>query len=175
MVAVPARISGNYVVQDNRGFKALVRFNGYIADVSAGAATLAAYYANFAALGTALQATTNAKVVESGMSLDWAIAQQPTTETGTYELVIQKAKLNFGDGTVERSHVSIPAPKDALFLTSASDNLVVINPAAATLTALQAAINTALSSPAGPGPASQFFGGQLVEGKPRRRRVLQGA
>lgn len=175
MVAVPARVSADFVVQDDRGFKANVRATGYIPDVSADSSLVSAVYTRIAAIGTALAACTNAKIVQSGMSWEWSIAQEPATESGTYELVIQKARLNWGDGTVLRSHTSVPAPVDALFLAASSENLIVVNPASTQLTGLQTAINAFLVSPAGEGIASQFFGGQLVQGKPRRRRVLQGA
>lgn len=174
MVAVPARIGLHFVVQDNRGFKANVEVLAYDADVSTDATTIGGLYTNTANVGTAIGNMTNAKVVETGFSFSWAFAQEPSSETGTYELVIQKARLNFGDGHITRNHLSIPAPKDALFLTGSQDNLIVINPSGSLLTALQSAAG-GLVSPSGGTILSQFFGGQLVEGKPRRRRVLQGA
>jgi hypothetical protein len=75
--------------------------------------------------------------------------------------------------------LSVPAPKDGLFLTSADNNLIVVNPAATILTNFQSALTNSgtgiFGTPRGGSAFAQFFGGQLVEGKPRRRRVLQGA
>ena len=123
------------------------------------------------------QAATNAKVIRLGWGWDAEYAQEPSSETGTYELVIQKARLQGGDGAGGFMSVSIPAPKDGLFLTEASENLVVVSPTSDLLTALQDALAGAgiFPTPRGGKPFQQFFGGQLVEGKPRRRRVLQGA
>ena len=174
MPAVPARTNWKFEVQDNRGFKASVSFIGFIADLSTAAATLATQQAAVAALGTALQAATNAKVVSTGFGFEFFIAQEPSTETGTYQLVNQKAHLLFGDGNGLKESVSIPAPKDGLFLTSSQDDLIVVNPASTLLTAIQTATAN-IGSPSGGVYGSQFFGGQLRAQKPRRRRVLQGA
>jgi hypothetical protein len=174
MPAVPARYDWNFVAQDDRGFKALMRMVGYLSDISSSTAVLGALFTSVAAMGTALQAATNAKIVSTGFSFDFDLAQEPTTETGTYQLVEQKAHCTFGDGTVLREFLSIPAPKDGLFLTTSQDNLIVVNPASSLITAIQAA-GANLGTPSGSTWGQQFFGGQLRATKPRRRRVLQGA
>jgi len=173
-MATPSRVNLNFVVQDNRGFKARQRITAHVDDIETVSADLATFLGDVGAVGTALQAMTNAKVVSTGVSFEWDIAQEPSSETGVYQLVIQGAHLNFGDGAGLAEFLTIPAPKDALFLTSASENLIVVNPAATILTSLQSA--TSNFNTVGDGVVfAQFFGGQLREGKPRRRRVLQGA
>jgi len=174
MTAVPAQLAFDFVVQDNRGFRARVRFNTFDADVSIDAGTAASWFAIAAGIGTALGNMTNAKVVSSGFGWRFDLAQEPSSETGTYQLVQDKAILNFGDGNTLKEHVFIPAPKDALFLTSSQDNLIVVDRSSSQLAALQAAF-TGTTSPTGGIPLSQFFGGQYKGSKSRRRRVLQGA
>lgn len=170
----PARLTFKYQAQDDRGFRALMRINALIGDILGGTTTLAAIGTDAANIGTALAAMTNAKIVETGFSVEFDIAQEPTTETGTYQLVNQGAHLTFGDGIISKEFLTIPAPRDNLFLTTSQDNLIVVNPAAANLVALQTA-TAGLASPADGQVFAQFFGGQLRSQKPRRRRVLQGA
>lgn len=178
-MAVPANVSLSYVVQDNRGFKAQVRFEMFIADASASATPVSDIITGASAVGAALRAMSNAKVVQNGFGIDYIYAQEPTSESGTYQLVQQKARLEGGDGRGGFMSAQVPAPKDAIFLTTASEKLIVVDPAATTLVALQAALNSAGAGifPTARGGSSfaEFFGGQLIEGKPRRRRVLQGA
>lgn len=178
-MATPANVSYDFEIQDNRGFRSTLSFNAFSVDIDTEAAAVSDLAAATEALGTAVQALTNAKVVRTGFSMNFDYAQEPSSETGVYELVIQKARLQGGDGAGGFMTASIPAPKDALFLTSADNNLIVVNPAAGILTALQAAlVHTTpgmFPTPRGGSVFAQFFGGQLVEGKPRRRRVLQGA
>lgn len=174
-MATPARAVVTLVIQDNRGFKARIQLVGHDTDISSDLTPLGTHQANVAAIGTAIAAMTNAKVVSTGFGYEFDIAQEPSSETGTYQLVNQQAHLTFGDGTGLKEFLSIPAPKDSLFLTSASENLIVVNPSASILTALQSAAGAELVSPAGGAWGSQFFGGQLRSQKPRRRRVLQGA
>lgn len=175
MAAVPARFGTRFVVQDDRGFKANMVIAGFLPDISTVTTTLATTFTDTAAIGTALAAMSNAKIVETGFFADFDIAQEPSSETGTYQLVSQKAHLLFGDGTTLKNSLSVPAPKDSLFLTSTQDNLIVVNPASSLVTNLQAAVGTLLNSPSGGVLFSQFFGGQMRATKPRRRRVLQGA
>lgn len=173
MAVVPARLAADFVVQDNRGFRARVRFVGFDPDVSANGNLISGEFTVIAAIGTALQAMTNAKVVSTGFGWTFDLAQEPSSETGTYQLVQDKAILTFGDGTVLRSHGFIPAPVDAIFETSTQDNLIVVKPGTSQLNALQTALQQ-LPSPAGGAIGAQFFGGQYVGKKSRRRRVLQG-
>lgn len=173
-MATPARINLNYVVQDDRGFKARTRITAHADDILTLATTVGAFSTNVGAVGTAVQAGTNAKVVSTGFSVEWDIAQEPSSETGTYQLVIQGAHMTFGDGAGLKEFFTMPAPKDTLFLSSGADNLIVVNPASGIVTGLQSAASA--FNTAGDGVVfAQFFGGQLREGKPRRRRVLQGA
>lgn len=178
-MTVPAEASYDFVLQDNRGFRSAVRINGMVIDASASALTIAQAFAVISTSGiaTALQAMSNAKIISQGFSIRYDFAQEPSTETGTYELVQQKARLNFADGAITRSFLDLPAPVDALFLTSGQDNLVVVNPASSLITNLQTATAaTHAFASRGQGTIfSQFFGGQLVQGKPRRRRVIQGS
>jgi hypothetical protein len=175
MVAVPATINFVYEVQDVEGFKALLRVVTWDPDVSADALTVGDIYTAGAALGTAVQGMTNAKVVRSSFSYIYDIAQEPSSETGQYRLVTQKAHLTGGDGMGTYMSVSVPAPKDSLFLTTSEDNLIVVNPASTALTAFQTACAGLPTTPRGGEPFAQFFGGQLRGVKPRVRRVLQGA
>lgn len=173
-MAVPARQVLNLVIQDDRGFRSHLRMVGFQPDISTAAAALHAVYTNMAGIGTAIAAMTNAKVVSTGFGFEFDIAQEPSSETGTYQLVSQGAHLLFGDGNTTKLSVTIPAPIDGLFLTTTQDNLIVVDPSAATLTAFQTAA-AGLSTPGGGTWGAQFFGGQLRSQKPRRRRVLQGA
>ena len=173
-MATPARVSLNFVVQDNRGFKALVKIRAHYDDILTSTETIGTVSTDVGAVGTAVAAMTNAKVVSTGFSTEWDIAQEPSSETGSYELVIQGAHMQFGDGAGLREYITIPAPKDTLFLTTGQDNLIVVNPASSLITALQTAAGN-FNTPGDGVVFAQFFGGQLREGKPRRRRVLQGA
>lgn len=173
MPAVPARVSVNLVLQDNRGFKARCRFIAFDPDVSTDANLISDAFTNAAAVGAAVAGMSNAKVVATGFAWDFDIAQEPASETGTYQLVQDKAVLTFGDGTVLKSHGIIPAPRDALFLTTSQDNLIVVDRASSELSALQSALAHYVS-PAGGVVGSQFFGGQYQGHRSRRRRVLQG-
>lgn len=174
---VPANTKITLEFQDNRGYRANLVVNGFEPDISADPNTVGGLYTEVAAVAAAVALASNSKLVKVGWGYDFDYAQEPATETGVYELVMQKARLNGGDGAGGFQHMSIPAPQDALFLTSADNNLVVVNPAASKITAIQAALaGTSLAlTPRGGFSFQQFFGGQLVEGKPRVRRVLQGA
>lgn len=174
-MAVPAKWGAKFVVQDDRGFRANVRINAYLPHIDTTTTTLATVESDISAIGTAVQGITNAKVVSTGFFAEWDLAQEPSSETGTYQLVQQKASLLFGDGNVSRQRMLLPAPIDGLFLTTSQDNLIVVDPTAAGLAALQTAVNAVFNSTSGGQTFAQFFGGQLVQGKARRRRVLQGA
>lgn len=177
MTAVPSNFKITCEFQDNRGFRALADINLYVPDISADAAVVSAKYTYVAGVAAALALASNSKLIRVTFAYSFDYAQEPSTETGTYELVIQKARLNGGDGNGGFMRVSIPAPKDTLFLTTADANLVVVNPASTLVTGLQAALAASGDYPTPRLGASfaQFFGGELVQGKPRRRRVLQGA
>lgn len=178
MTAVPANIEVGMVVQDKQGFRSNVRITGFNPDLSVDGNTLSSQLGNYLALAAAVQAMTNAKIVKISFGYSFDYAQEPSSESGTYELVIQKAKLRGGDGMGGFSATEIPAPKDGLFLTSGQDNLIVVNPSSALLTTATTgflATAQSLPSPRGGSQFQQFFGGQLVQGKPRRRRVVQGA
>lgn len=178
-MATPTNVFYEFELQDNRGFRSHVRFSAFITDTDGSTDTIGALASGTSGIGTALQAMTNAKVVKTGVSLSWDYAQEPSSATGTYELVQQGARLQGGDGAGGFMSVIIPAPKDALFETTTQDNLIVVKPDASALIALQAALaHTVLGvypTPRGGSMFQQFFGGQLREGKARRRRVLQGA
>jgi hypothetical protein len=178
-MATPTNVTFQYEVQDNRGFRSNMSISMFDADIDANVTALQDIATGVEAVGALLQLVTNAKIIKSGFTMAFDYAQEPSSETGVYELVIQKARLQGGDGAGGFMSLSVPAPKDALFLTSADNNLIVVNPGATILTNLQAGLatsNTGLfPTPRGGAPFNQFFGGQLVEGKPRRRRVLQGA
>lgn len=173
-MATPGKATFLFTIQDDRGFKARVGINSYYPDLTAAVIHLNTLVADVGTVGTAVQAATNAKVVSTGFAIHWDEAQEPTSETGTYQLVEQGAHLLFGDGTTLRQQLVIPAPVDAMFLTTTQDNLVVVDPASSQVTGLQTAM-APFSSAAGGVVFSQFFGGQLRSQKPRRRRVLQGA
>lgn len=198
-MAVPANISLIAEFQDNRGFRAITRINlfqGDISDIGTGS-----FFGNWsiftlytlAASGSgsilgALAAMSNSKVIKQAIQIDLNYAQEPSSETGTYQLVQDKAHLEFGDGRGGFSSLSVPAPKDGLFLTTADNNLVVVDPTSSLLTAFQTALaattSQALIGLQTEGPlnktarggsyGSQFFGGQYLGKKSRTRRVLQG-
>jgi hypothetical protein len=178
-MATPANVTFQYEIQDNRGFRSNMSINMFEPDIDASVTVLGDIATGVEAVGTVVQALTNAKVVKSGFTMSFDYAQEPSSETGVYELVIQKARLQGGDGAGGFMSLSVPAPKDGLFLTSADNNLIVVNPAATLLTNFQSALTNSgtgiFGTPRGGSAFAQFFGGQLVEGKPRRRRVLQGA
>lgn len=174
-MATPSIVEFLYIAQDDRGFRSRIRLVGYDPDITVGATTIVTFLANVAAVGALIGNMTNAKIVKTGAAFAFDIAQEPTTEAGTYQLVQQAAILEFGDGNTGKERLSIPAPRDNLFLSAGQDNLIVVNPAAASLTALQAGLSGVLLTTTGGSWGSQFFGGQLRQGKPRRRRVLQGA
>lgn len=176
----PANVSLIMEFQDNRGFRATVRIPSlFSADITSTGVVLDDIWSASNAVFAAVQAMSNAKLIKAGWQFDALYAQEPSSETGVYQLVIDKAKLNGGDGNGGFQHIEIPAPKDALFETTTQDNLIVVNPGAGILTTFQGTLNHAtagmFATPRGGSAFAQFFGGQLVQGKPRRRRVLQGA
>lgn len=174
-MTTPANYKVTMEFQDNRGFRANVVLNGYVPDITSGTTTIPTVQAEAIAVATAVANMSNAKLIRTGFAFDYDYAQEPSTETGTYQLVQQKARLQGGDGNGGFMSISIPAPKDAIFLTSADNNLIVVDPTSALVTAFQAAASAGVETPRGGGPFTQFFGGQLREDKPRVRRVLQGA
>ena len=173
-MATPANFSINLTFQDIQGFKALARFNAFLPDVESTGEILDDIWTNVHTVASAAAAMSNAKLVkiEFGYSADWA--QEPTSESGQYRLVIQKARLEGGDGAGGFMSVQIPAPQDTIFLSSTQDNLIVVDPADSLVVALQTAL-TALTTPRGGHPFQQFFGGQLQNDNPRVRRVKQGS
>ena len=170
----PANYKCTMEFQDNRGFRANAVVNGFVPDITAGTTTLDAVFLESLATAGAVAALSNAKLIRAGFAFDYDYAQEPATESGVYELVQQKARLQGGDGNGGFMSLSVPAPKDAIFLTSADNNLIVVNPAAGLITTNLPIIAAGVGTARGGAPFAQFFGGQLVEGKPRRRRVLQG-
>lgn len=164
-------------IQDNRGFRALTEFNGFSPDISTDTSVIGTMFGFIDAVRIAVAAASNAKVIRLGWGFDCEYAQEPSTEAGAYQLVTQKARLQGGDGNGGFMAASIPAPKDGLFLTMASEKLIVVDPASSLVTNLQGALDGAgiFPTPRGGQPFAQFFGGQLTEAKPRVRRVLQGS
>lgn len=197
-MAVPANLVYTAEFQDNRGFRAITRVVQFLPDISSASAfaviNLATLYgltsqASVSVFAT-LAAMSNAKIIRESAAIEFNFAQEPTSETGTYQLVQDKAHLEFGDGNGGFTSIKVPAPKDGLFLTSGSENLTTVDPASTLLTNFQKAFtatnqiaqaasaatnanHTGLTARGGT-YASQFFGGQYVGGKPRRRRVLPG-
>jgi len=177
-VATPANFSINLTFQDIQGFKSLTRINAFLPDVESTGEVLDDIWTDVHTISAAVAAMSNAKLVkiEFGYSADWA--QEPTSESGQYRLVIQKARMEGGDGAGGFQSIQVPAPVDALFLTTTQDNLIVVNPASSLLTTGGTgfiASLTALTTPRGGHPFQQFFGGQLVNDNPRVRRVKQGS
>jgi hypothetical protein len=178
MVAVPTNITLNLEFQDNRGFKSHVKAHLFFPDITADGNLTSAIYADSNAVIAAIAAMSNSKLVKSGFQYTQNYAQEPTSETGEYQLVAEKAHMTFGDGNGGFQTLIVPAPKDALFLTTTQDNLIVVNPSSSLVTAVQSAMAT-LGADGYKTPrlgiwGSQFFGGQFEGGKARRRRVLQG-
>jgi len=179
-MATPANVSLHMVFQDNRGFKANVSIPSLFAvDIESSGTVLDDIWTAADAVFTTFALMSNAKLVEAGWSFSALYAQEPSSETGVYQLVIEKAQLEGGDGNGGFQSIQVPAPKDALFLTTTQDNLIVVNPAATILTNWQATLNHSTAgmfpTPRGGSAFSQFFGGQLRQDKPRIRRVKQGA
>lgn len=176
MAAVPTNVLINLEFQDNRGFRSNTRVNMFRPDLSTDATVNSAYFSAVSAVAAAVAAMSNAKLIRVGYGFDFDYAQEPASEVGEYQLVQEKARLDGGDGNGGFQHISVPAPADALFLTTSQDNLIVVNPTSALVTAFQASLAAGLfKTPRLGQPFSQFFGGQYISGKPRRRRVLQGA
>lgn len=173
-MATPANFDLTFTIQDNRGFKSLASFRSFIPDIESTGEILDDIWTGVDGVRVAVAGLTNAKVVGVDFGYKYAIAQEPTTDTGQYQLVTQKARLEGGDGNGGFMSVEIPAPKDTIFLSTTQDNLIVVDPADSLITALQSAL-TVMTTPRGGHPFQLFFGGQLIQGKPRVRRVLQGA
>lgn len=198
-MAVPANITLTLTFQDNRGFKSQTRVSLFANDISTGGSFAGTTVASLFNLVTdptngvaqAIAAMSNAKLVKIDIAFGYDYAQEPASETGTYQLVIQKAKLRLGDGNGGFNSIEIPAPKDALFLSSGTDNLIVVDPTSSLIgggSGLQAAfthsytqgalgagtVSWVTQTPRGGTFASLFNGGELIQGKPRRRRVVQG-
>jgi len=171
---VKSNFSITMTFQDTRGFKAFTRVTAYQPNLDGSAEVLDDIYTDVNGIATATAALSNAKLVRVSFGYVYDIAQEPTSESGQYQLVTQKAHLEGGDGAGGFMSADIPAPKDTIFLATASENLTVIDPADSLITAWQATFGD-LGTPRGGVPFSQFFGGQYVGGKPRVRRVLQGA
>jgi hypothetical protein len=172
-------------VMDENQNTALVRVNLFsptidsIAGSIGGLAT--AIYGGVGGTGkvvNALSALTNAKIVRAGFTASFDFAARPATESGAYKWVWQHARTTWLDGLGGRASLSIPAPVDGLFL-AAAPALTTVDPAntnlAALVTAVQAAATAgSLTTRSGGTPLAQFTGGQLVQGKPPRRRHTLG-
>lgn len=181
MTAVPATFTLTMTFQDLQGFRSQTRIRAYLNDISTSTTVLGDMYAVATAVNAKVAAASNAKLIHTSMGQEWGWAQEPITESGKYELTRQKARIQGGDGAGAFMSMEIPAPVDALFFSGSltQDNLIVVNPASTSWTNLQSAIVTAsgtfqLDTARGGHPFSQMFGGQLIEDKPARRRVLQG-
>jgi hypothetical protein len=184
MTATPIDIWINIETQDQAGFRANSRLNvGYLPDGTISTAVVGdlinEVFANGASsVAGAFAAMTNAKVVRVSIGFDMDWATEPTGESGSYKYVITKARALYEDGKGEKEVLSIPAPKDSLFLTGTGMQ-TTLDPTNTSLVG-----STSLPHYVGLyGPwttarggtwGAQFFGGQLVNGKPRRRRVNQG-
>jgi len=179
MTAVPATLIVVAEFQDLQGFRSKTEVRSFLNDLSTSGNLFSDVYAVATAITAKLALASNAKLIRQSFSVIWGWAQEPTTSSGKYELVQNKARLQGGDGAGGFMSMEIPAPADAMFLTSGQDNLVVVNPASTIITNLQAAITTAIGTfqmdtPRGGHPFQQFFGGQVQNAKAPRRRVLQG-
>lgn len=167
MTAVPGRLSYIFTVQDAHGDVAVTRMNSNLEDVSINTATVTALYTASQTLGSALAACMNGKIVKEGWAIDFNRAQKPTGPLGTYAHVYQSVDLNFGDGGLERTRLSIPTPLTTDMLADG----ITADPSDANVSALIAAFEANIHAASG-NPFNEYLGGRFREGKPRRRTNL---
>ena len=189
MSAVPTQYNLIIVTQDQAGQRQITRIPyGYLPDGTADTTVVGTVVTDIFQNGVATcvantwQALTNAKIVRIGWQIDFDFAAEPTGETGDYEYVQSKASLNFEDGNGGKSRLMVPAPVNGLFLTGLGMQTVV-DPSLAAGTGIIGKFVTSMHALTGLGPGiptprggnwgTQFFGGQLVVGKPPRRRRIQ--
>lgn len=191
-VRVPATVAALFEVQDQSGQHSTIRVNyGYSPDITVDTTNYWSVFTLQQIVGTIInpnnandvarnfQALTNAKVVRVGFLVDTDWAGEPMAESGTYKYVQTKASTSWMDGQGGKERMAIPAPVDTLFLTGVGMQTVV-DPAGFTggtghlLYNFQHELAGAGAlTPTGGIWGSQFFGGQLVQGKPPRRRRIQ--
>lgn len=179
-------------IQDQSGQHSTIRVNfAYTPDIATDATNFWSVISLYQMFGTLLnpnnandvarnlQALTNAKIVRLGFIIDSDWAGEPTSESGTYKYVQSKASTHWMDGAGGKQSMAIPAPVDGLFLTGLGMQ-TVIDPTTFTggtghlLYNFQHELATlGALTPTGGVWGAQFFGGQLVQGKPPRRRRIQ--
>lgn len=174
MAAVPSQISAVLEVQDVNGYTAITKVPMWLADISADAGDAGGNYALIQALATAVAAATNGKIVRQAMTYEFNLAQRPTGSPALYPNVNQRASMHFSTGFGERMAMSIPAPKASIFVTTPPDEGLVVDPANSLVLAVIAAV-TSMSARGSNTLFNEFNGGQLIGGKPRKRRVLLGS
>lgn len=103
-------------------------------------ATLADLVAVSAAAATALAAATNGKITNRSISFLVDEAQllpgTPPPTDAVYPTVTDGARINFSNSTGARFHMTIPAPKETVFLAAPQRNYVDPAGSAASLIAL---------------------------------------
>jgi hypothetical protein len=177
-MATPSEISVNAVMQDTNGYKSLVvvRFPWLDLSINNGPTdVLFSLYGPAQTYFSALQALSNAKIVEESYVMTFNKAQRPTNSPALYPNVNQRALGRFGNSTGLTAHVSVPAPVAGMFVSSPPDAGLVINPTGTNVPAWIAAVEALTAVTTGTALLNEFNGGQLVGGKPRRRRVVLGS
>jgi len=167
---VPAVIEYIATVQDGHGDVGVVRFPSHVVDISTEATALSVYFTDASALFTALAAAMNGKIVKEAISYSYNRAQKPAGPLSTYAHVYQGCFLDFGDGGLERTRISIPTPKTSDLLTDG----ITVNPADTNVAALIAAVEANCLSKSH-AFFNEYLGGRFREGKPRRRTNLYNA
>lgn len=139
--------------------------NGHVADATT-MAQLATHLASFAA---AVQGASNGLVVQTSVSF------LVTEITGVgadaqFPLTSQKAVLRYANAAGARAQVAIPAPKEIIFRSPPSDDIV--DSGQALVTAITASVAADLGDLAG-GTLNVFAGGALTSHHRSRRRNIR--
>ena len=161
-----ANYKGSYTVEivDINGDHAVMRIPTLQIDTR----TLAQLATTSGALGTAIVALTNGKVVKTGFSFDIVTAQYLVGATppfnAEYSSVTDGARMQFSNALRERMSATVPAPLEHVF--GANSNIVDSTQAdVAAFIALIAADATGAS-----GTAFNLYEGGVKTGKGARRR-----
>ncbi len=113
------KIAYNYTLVDADGNLGKVVIHSVVGD----AALVSQSVTDLNALGTPLAALTNAKVAGTSYTVQVDAAQGLGTDA-PYAGIEDKARLSFRNAFGSKISVSIPAPKDAIFLPPPADDVV---------------------------------------------------
>ncbi len=128
------------------------------------ATTLAQLATHLAALTTDLQAVTNAKIVQTSFSVLNTVLAGVGTDA-EFPLVSQRAVLHFSNAGGSRAIFAIPAPKEVIFKSPPSDDIV--DPAQADMATF---ISEFIADAADANAAPYTFQGGALSSRARTRR-----